>query len=364
MDEVDGRAPERPVSVYSKRVDDTLNADSMRPREQEPRIVAIGGGTGLSTLLRGIKLRTENLTAIVSMADDGGSSGRLRDELRMPPPGDVRACLVALSNAGPQMQELFDHRFESESPLGGHNLGNLILAALCQEHGSFRKGLEAAARLLAVQGAVVPATDHPSPVLMAEAVSGAVLRGESTVGLAHEPIRRIWLEPEDAVASEDALAAIRQADLIVIGPGSLYTSILPSFLLHGFAKAVAASDAPKVLVCNVATQRHETDGFDAADHLEVFQAHSGVSVSHFLVNINPQEAPEEWDQAAVPPVSNVDGFDGVLVAGDVVDDTNPVRHDPFKLADALMGIVRANAGAARDSRPADPSCPVSAGRES
>ncbi|MDE2860643.1 MAG: uridine diphosphate-N-acetylglucosamine-binding protein YvcK [Chloroflexota bacterium] len=328
------------------------------------RVVAIGGGTGLSTLLRGIKLWTENLTAVVSMADDGGSSGRLRDEMKMPPPGDVRACLVALSDADPQMQELFDHRFESESPLGGHNLGNLILAALREEHGSFREGLEVAARLLAVRGAVVPATNHLAPVLMGETVSGAVLRGESAVGLAPELIRRIWLEPEDAVASEDALAAIRQADLIVIGPGSLYTSILPSFLLPGFAEAVAASDAPKVLVCNVATQRHETDGFAAADHLEVFEAHSGVSVSHFLVNSNPRDVPEKRDQDAVPLVSSVDGFDGVLVAADVVDNTNPVRHDPFKLADALMGIVRGNAGAARDSRPADSSCPVSAGRES
>ena len=329
---------------------------------QGPRVVAIGGGTGLSTMLRGLKLWTGNLTAVVSMADDGGSSGRLRDEMKMPPPGDVRACLVALSDAGLQLQELFDHRFESDSPLGGHNLGNLILAALYEKQGSFREGLEAAARLLAVKGAVVPATDHTAPVLMGKTVSGAVLRGESAVGLADEPLRRVWLEPKDAAASEDALAAIRQADLIVIGPGSLYTSILPSFLLPGFAEAVAASDAPKVLVCNVATQRHETDGFDAADHLAVFREHSGVSVSHFLVNRTPLEVPEEWDQAAVYAVSHVDGFGGVIVSADVVDDEMRVRHDPQKLAGAVMSILGTTGAVV--SRDAATALRPNAGRES
>ncbi len=335
----------------------------MRNSEQGPRIVAIGGGTGVSTLLRGLKHRTGNLTAIVTVADDGGSSGRLREELHMPPPGDARSCLVALSEAGPLMDELLDHRFNDDSVLGGHNVGNLLLAALHGKHGGFQEALEAAATLLRASGRVLPVSNRADLVLMAETSSGAVLRGESAVGLAPEPIRRIWLEPDGASANEAALDAIRQADLIVIGPGSLYTSILPNFLLHEIGEAVAASDAPTVLVCNVSTQLHETDGFDAADHMAAFREHSGMSVSHFLVNSKVAETSREPLQAPVPPVAVVDGFHGVLVSADVVDDDVPVRHDPHKLAGALMDILRDDAACRRASRAADSVCPVSAGRE-
>ena len=344
-------------------MDITLNADHMRNSEQGPRIVAIGGGTGVSTLLRGLKHRTGNLTAIVTVADDGGSSGKLREQLHMPPPGDARSCLVALSEAGPLMDELLDYRFNDESLLGGHSVGNLLLAALHEKYGGFQEALEAAAILLGASGRVLPVSNRADLVLMGETASGAVLRGESAVGLAPEPIRRIWLEPDGARANEAALNAIRQADLIVIGPGSLYTSILPNFLLPEIGEAVAASDAPTVLVCNVATQLHETDGFDAADHLIAFQAHSGISVSHFLVNNKARETPGELHQTPVPPASKEDGFHGVLVSADVVDDDMPVRHDPHKLVDALMDILRDDAARRRASRAADSMCPVSAGRE-
>ncbi len=313
-----------------------------------PRIVAIGGGTGVSTLLRGLKRRTGNLTAIVTVADDGGSSGRLREELGIPPPGDARRCLAALSEAGPLVDELLDYRFNGSSGLSGHSLGNLLLAALYDKHGGFQEGLDAAARLLGVSGRVVPVSNAPGLTLMGETTSGETLRGESAVSSAAESLRRLWLEPEGAAASEAALAAIRQADLIVIGPGSLYTSILPNFLVHGIGEAVAASQAPSVLVCNVATERYETDGFNAADHLRAFQAHSGVSVSHFLVNGKAAAAPGEWSGSPVAPVAEVEGYRGVVVSADVIDDERPALHDPHRLADALTSLVpaarAANAG--------------------
>lgn len=328
------------VGTSQKRgnVDILTAVDMEQHRKRGPHIVAIGGGTGVSTLLRGLKRETGNLTAIVTIADDGGSSGRLRDDLHMPPPGDARNCLVALSEAGPLMEELFDYRFNVGSYLDGHSLGNLLLAALYEKRGGFQEGLEAAAQLLAVSGRVVPVSNHIGLVLMGETVSGRILRGESAVGHAPDPLRRVWIEPQGAVANGAALEAIRQAELIVIGPGSLYTSIIPNFLIPGIKEAMATSQAQKVFVCNVATQPHETDGYGVAEHLKVFQAHSGVSVTHVLVNSKVWDLPKEWNQASVPSVSRIDGFDGVVVLADVVNEEFPTRHDPYKLAAALTAI--------------------------
>lgn len=328
------------MGTSQKRGDvDILTAvDVKQHLARGPHIVAIGGGTGVSTLLRGLKRETSNLTAIVTMADDGGSSGRLRDDFGMLPPGDARNCLIALSESGPLMEELFDYRFDSGSDLNGHSLGNLLLAALYDSRGGMHEGLEAAAQLLAVSGKVVPVSNDKSLFLMGETVSGHILRGESEVGHAPDPLRRVWIEPEVAVAGEAALEAILQADLIVIGPGSLYTSIIPNFLLGGVAEALEASSAPKVFVCNVATQPHETDGYSVAEHLRVFQAHSGVSLTHLVVNNNVQVLPEEWHQVAVPPVSQIHGFGGAIVLADVVDTSFPTRHDPYKLTTTVMSI--------------------------
>jgi uncharacterized cofD-like protein len=319
---------------------DILTAvDTHQHLRRGPSIVAIGGGTGVSTLLRGLKQVTSNLTAIVTIADDGGSSGRLRDELDMPAPGDARNCLIALSESGPLMEELFDYRFKSGTGLNGHNLGNLLLAALYDGRGGMQEGLEAAAQLLAVSGKVVPVSNDKSLILMGETAVGDVLKGETAVGSSADPVRRVWIEPENAYASDAALLAIRQADLIVIGPGSLYTSIIPNFLVGGMREAIAASKVPRVFVCNVATQPHETDGCGVKEHLQVFQAHSDVSVSHVLVNSNVNALPEEWHQVAVPSVSRIDGFEGAVVLADVVDATFRTRHDPRKLSDALMAIA-------------------------
>ena len=326
-----------PKGVSQRRGDtDILTAVRlMQDRERGQRIVAIGGGTGVSTLLRGLKQISSNLTAIVSIADDGGSSGRLREDMHMPPPGDARNCLIALSEAGSLMEEVFDYRFNVDSHLNGHSLGNLLLAALYEKQGGFQEGLEAAAQLLAVSGSVVPVSNNIGLVLMGETISGHILRGESAVGHAPDPLKCVWIEPKGAVANAAALEAIRQAELIVIGPGSLYTSIIPNFLLPAISEAIAASRAPKVFVCNVATQPHETDRYGVEEHLKVFQAHTGVAVTHVLVNSKVRDLPAEWNQAAVKSVSKVDGFSGKVILADVVDDNFPTRHDPAKVAAVL-----------------------------
>jgi len=301
-------------------------------------IVAIGGGTGLSTLLRGLKHHTEHLTAIVTIADDGGSSGRLRAALDMPPAGDARKCLVALSRAEPLMAELLDYRFQGASSLNGHSLGNLLLAALYQMRGGFREGLAAAAELLAIQGQVVPVSDQNGLTLLGETVMGGVVRGESAVGHAPGGLRRVWLEPPDARASDTATEAVRQADLIVIGPGSLYTSIIPNFLVWGLSQAVNISKAPTVFVCNVATQPHETDGHSVAAHLGAFWRHSGVGLSHVVINSNRQELPEGCGQEPVEATLEIEGYSGELIYCDVVDPRFPTRHDPERLAKVLMEL--------------------------
>ncbi len=303
------------------------------------RIVTIGGGTGQSTALRGLKRETDNLTAIVPVSDDGGSSGRLRQDFRMPPPGDARSCLVALSDGETALEELFNHRFNGSSSLEGHSLGNLLLAALYEKTGDFSQGLEAAARLLALSGRVVPVSDEPGLTLVGRTTSGRTLVGESAVGRAPGPIERVWLEPEGAAAGESALEAINQAELIVIGPGSLYTSLIPCFLLRGVSQAVSASRAPKVFVCSVATQPHETDGYGVEEHLRAFQSHSSVTVTHVLANGNVEELPAESGRTAVAPVRRIDGFGGAVVLADVVDESDRTRHDPRKLAGALMDIA-------------------------
>ena len=328
-----------PGVIRSRGQLDPLNALMQQRRQRQGlRIVSIGGGTGMSTLLRGLKQKTSNLTAIVTVSDDGGSSGRLREDLRVPPLGDARNCLVALSESEPLLEELFSYRFNAGTSLGGHSLGNLLLAALYDIRGGFQESLEAAAELLPLSGKVVPASAHSNVVLVGQTMAGHLLKGESAIGNAPEPLQRVWLEPQGAVASEAALEAIRGADLIVIGPGSLYTSIIPNFLFEGMREAIVASPVPKVFICNVATQLHETDGYDVADHLRVFQQLTGVPVTHVLVNSHAVPLPQGSDQASIAPQSRINGYQGAVVLADVVDEEFPTRHDPRKLAEALVGI--------------------------
>lgn len=317
------------------------NLSSERVRRGGPRVVAIGGGTGLSSLLRGVKEYTGNITAIVTVADDGGSSGRLREELGIPPPGDARQCLIALSESEPLMEEMLSYRFETGgSALSGHSLGNLLLAGLAHTRGSFHEALRAAAELLAVRGQVMPSSIASDLKLGARTESGRVLEGETAIGGAGEPIADLWLDPADCAVYPEAVRAIENAEVVVIGPGSLYTSILPNFLVPGIREALARSRALKVFVCNIATQHGETDGLSAGDHLRVFERHSGVSVTHVLVNSRVVSLAPEFQQDPLLADDPFDGFDGVIMRADVIDASLLSRHDSGKLAAVISRIAR------------------------
>jgi uncharacterized cofD-like protein len=318
-----------------------------------PRIVAIGGGTGLSALLRGLKEHTSNLTAVVTVADDGGSSGVLRTELGIPAVGDIRNCIAALADAEPLMNELLQYRFptadhdasSAEGPgLAGHAVGNLLLAAMTAiEGGDFEEGVRRINRILAVRGQVVPVTGTPL-TLHARCRDGSVVDGQSVI-MHTRDIERVWVTPEGVSASEDALAAIADAELIVFGPGSLYTSLLPSLLLPAIREALLAASAPRVFVCNVATQDGETAGLDLAAHVEALIAHTSPGLVDVVLANNRLDAPTpsegsgetvrlHWPPAAVRPAPR-------LILDDVVDAENARRHDPAKLATALMHALEA-----------------------
>jgi uncharacterized cofD-like protein len=315
-----------------------------------PRIVAIGGGTGLSTLLRGLKEHTSNLTAVVTVADDGGSSGVLRTELGIPPVGDIRNCIVALADAEPLMAQLLQYRFpgtDTETPaadqpgLGGHAVGNLLIAAMCAiEGGDFEEGVRRMNRVLAVRGQVLPVAASPM-TLHARLRDGTIIDGQSRIA-ASSGIERVWLTPDGVAASEDAVAAIAEADLIVLGPGSLYTSLLPSLLVRDIRDAVIASPAARVYVCNVATQVGETSGYDLSDHLEALLAHTAPGLIDVVLANNHFSArvPTGWQAEAVrlrwPPG---DPAAPRLVLDDVVDPDNAHHHDPERLAASLLRLL-------------------------
>ncbi|HOU37167.1 MAG TPA: YvcK family protein, partial [Candidatus Omnitrophota bacterium] len=232
-----------------------------------PKIVAVGGGTGLSTLLTGLKEYTSNITAIVTVADDGGSSGRIRQQFDILPPGDIRNCLVALADASTMMRDLFQFRFEQGSELAGHSFGNLFITVMTRLTGDFEKAIRETSKVLALRGQVIPST-LSNVVLVASHQDGTVTEGEQKIPRANKPIRNVSLRPEGSEATPEALRAIREADLIVLGPGSLYTSIIPNLLIKDITSAISASRAIKVYVCNVMTQPGETDGYSASNHIK------------------------------------------------------------------------------------------------
>ena len=327
-------------AAYARRGEGLLQGLSVRRvRRGGPRVVAIGGGTGLATLLRGLKYHTDEITAVVTVTDDGGSSGRLRTGLGMPPPGDARQCLVALSESESLMEELFSYRFTEGVELQGHSMGNLLLAALTARTGSLHEALEASARLLAIRGRVVPSSLGQDLVLRGRTETGRELVGESAVTHAGETIAALWVEPESCTANPAVLEALREADAVVIGPGSLYTSVLPNFLVPGLAAAVAAASAPKIFVCNVATQVGETDGMSASDHLTAFEHWSGVAPSHVVVNTHHLPIPPESGQRAVV-AERPERFAGAYVPLDLVSTAMSTRHDPERLARALISLAR------------------------
>lgn len=317
-----------------------------RQRRQGPKVVAIGGGHGLATLLRGLKAYTSNITAVVTVADDGGSSGRLRRALGVLPPGDIRNCLAALADDEALATQVLQYRFPStpgDEGLNGHSLGNLLITAMAEVTGSFEQAILESSRLLAVQGRVIPSTLQDVTLigdLRAEPEGLGRVTGESRITEAPGSIERVYLEPDDAPAYPEAIRAILEADLIVAGPGSLYTSVLPNLLVPGIAQAVAASRARRVYICNVATQLGETEGYDVGDHVAALRRHLGEDLFlTVLANDNLQYADAlpagiEPVRPTLPPDSSV-----VLYTADLVDPTCPWRHDSRKLAQALMRLV-------------------------
>ncbi len=312
-----------------------------------PEVVVIGGGSGLPNLLRGLKGYTSNITAVVTVADDGGSSGRLRAELGILPPGDIRNCLVALADSEDVMQRLMDYRFSSNGQLDGHSFGNILIAALAGIGGSFYKGVEIAGELLAIRGRVVPSTSV-DVTLVGRTVSGKPLIGESRVGTADDPLQSLALMPSDASAHPDAKRAIEDADLILLGPGSLFTSIVPNLLVPEIALAITNATALKIYVCNVAGEPGQTMEFSVLDHLEVIRRYLGPSaVTLVLANDNfVSQTIQTADPSgvAVPPslvkVSQPWQDMAVCVLADVIDDDNPTRHDPEKLATVIAETYR------------------------
>lgn len=316
---------------------------SLRRAGRGPRVVAIGGGTGLSTLLRGLKAYTSNLTAIVTVSDDGGSSGRLRREMGIPPPGDVRNVLVALADTEPLLEQLFQHRFRRGS-LAGHSFGNLFIVALTEVLGDFEAAVRESSKVLAVQGQVLPSTDRPV-TLVAELEGGDRVQGETAIVARRGRIRRLELDPPDVAPLPAAVRAIEEADLIVLGPGSLYTSVLPNLLIPGLAEALRRARAPRVLVTNAMTQPGETDGYSASDHVRAVLDHVGRGVVDVAVvntglpdeeRLRPYR--EQGAEPVRPDVGRVSALGVQVVAADLLGGDRLVRHDPDRLARVLLRL--------------------------
>ena len=328
---------------------------SIAETSQGLKLVAIGGGTGLSTLLSGLKRLVgptvegdtwlESLSAIVTVSDDGGSSGRLREELQMLPPGDIRNCMVALSEDSTLLSKLFRYRFRGNGELGGHSFGNLFLAALTEVTGDFVEAVRLSSEVLASKGRIYPATINDVR-LAAELEDGQVVRGETQITASRSPIRRLRLEPEQCLPLPEALAAIRAADLITIGPGSLYTSILPNLLVARVADVIGSARAIRVFICNLMTQPGETDGYTARKHLEVVKRYAPeITFDYVIVNNHPisEEQAALYAAEGAHQIGLQDhllekeyGDETEIVRADLLDEGEKVRHSPEKLARVIV----------------------------
>jgi uncharacterized cofD-like protein len=316
-----------------------------RQRERGPKVVAIGGGTGLSTLLRSLKHHTSNITAIVTVADDGGSSGRLRREMGVLPPGDFRNCLAALADDESLTTQLFQYRFSPvQQDLDGHALGNLFITAMADVTGSFEKALIESSHVLAITGHILPST-LSDVTLCAEIRNAAGLEhveGESNITHFGGSIERVFLKPDRVRAYPETVRAILDADLIVLGPGSLYTSVLPNLLIDSMPEALRASRAIKMYVCNVATQRGETDGYSVHDHIQALEKHIGAGIIDVVLANSRMNV--RWDNApaGVGEIVQITSLDHTprIAAADVIDEAHPWRHDSDKLAQAVMQVYQ------------------------
>jgi len=316
-----------------------------RQLEKGPKIVVIGGGTGLSILLHGLKELSSNITAIVTVADDGGSSGRLREQFDILPPGDIRNCLVALADAEPLMGDLFQFRFGNESELKGHSFGNLFITALSKVTGDFEKAIKESSKVLAIRGRVIPST-FDKVQLVAEYQNGQRTKGETKIVEQHSPIRRVFLDPVNCKPSKESFEAIDAADIIVLGPGSLYTSVIPNLLVSGISEKIAKAKAPKVYVCNVMTQPGETDNYTAFDHLNTLITHTSLDIVDYCI-INTGTVPSDLlkkyeEEGAYPVLADSHriiekGYN--VIEEDIIDTKDFVRHDSKKISKIIMDLV-------------------------
>ncbi|MEI8132699.1 MAG: YvcK family protein, partial [Leptolinea sp.] len=339
------RALLRPYLTTGKPILDTMSA--FRKKERGPRVVVIGGGNGLAALLRGLKNHTSNLTAVVTVADDGGSSGELRRNMGVLPPGDIRNCLTALSNDEAMLTQIFQYRFGEGAGLNGHTLGNLLITALADITGSFEEAVAESGRVLAVQGRVLPSTLHDVRLVAdktnVEENIQVRVTGESEIPKAEGKITRVWLEPNNPLAYPPAIQAILNADLIIVGPGSLFTSILPNLLVPDLAEAVKASRATKFYICNVATQTGETDGFSSADHIRTIEKHLNQHIFDLVIcnqkqNINLPDG-ADWVRLDENLTEDYSTY-----ASDLVDPISPWRHDSGRLAQVIMDLFYERTG--------------------
>jgi uncharacterized cofD-like protein len=317
-----------------------------------PRVVAIGGGHGLAALLRGLKHQTTNITAVVTVADDGGSSGRLRKEFGMLPPGDFRMCISALADDESLVSQLMQYRFGGNSGLGGHSFGNLFIAAMAELTGSFERAILESSKVVASQGRILPSTltdvtlcaEYKEPQLAATsgAVGAGPVRGESSIGKAGLPIERVWLEPHDPPAYPEAVRAILEADLVVLGPGSLFTSVMPNLLVPGIVQALRQTRAQSIYVCNVATERGETDRLDMSDHVNAIERHIGRNVIDAVLANDHIRADFALPSGVdiVVAEDSVRGSSVRVVPSNLADDREPWRHDSRRLTDALLRLLK------------------------
>ena len=318
----------------------------MSNKHKPPKVVIIGGGTGLPVLLRGLKKYPIDITAIVTVADDGGSSGRLRKEMDIPAPGDIRNVLAAMSDVEPFIEKMFQHRFTETNELSGHSLGNLILAAMTSLTGDFVHAIQEMSKFLNVRGKVLPAANQ-SVILHAEMEDGTIVSGESKIPFSGKKIKRVFLTPKEIKPLSETLMEIKQADLIVIGPGSLYTSILPNLLVPKIGDAITRAKAKKVYICNLMTQAGETLDYTASDHVKALYKHIGTSCIDSIL-VNNEEIPleiqnryqAEYAKPVVYDVASLKDMNLEIIQGQIFSyEGNALRHDTKKVAALLYGMI-------------------------
>ncbi len=309
-----------------------------------PKIVAIGGGTGLSTILEGLKEYTSNISAIVTVADEGGSSGRLREEFGILPPGDIRNCLVSLAEAPQLMRDLFQYRFQEGEGIKGHSFGNIFITALTEVTGSFKAAVEESSKVLAIRGRVIPASLNRVR-LRAEYLDGSVKEGEDKISQVEKPIKKIYLIPPSTQSNPEAVEAIKETEIIILGPGSLFTSVLPNLLIKEIREEIIRRDVLKIYICNVMTQHGETDGFTAADHIEVLFKHTDNKIINCcLVNSGRLDYnlllrySKEKSFPVIPDKKRLEKMGIMVIEDSLVSRTDYLRHDPHKTAKVIINI--------------------------